>query len=117
MYTGFFDAASNRATWAFTIDLTDDDSGDAIDLTGATVNIAVRAQDARQSLLVGSSTDGKIAISTPATAGTFTVTFTPTDMAELEGNMYEVGIVVTLAGGTTHQVLVATLPVIDGVVA
>jgi hypothetical protein len=117
MYTGFFDAASNRATWAFTIDLTADDTDAAIDLTGATVNMAVSLQDARAPLLTGSSTDGKIAIGTPATAGSFAVTFTPTDMAALEGGMYDVGIVVILAGGTTHQVLVATLPVIDGVVA
>lgn len=116
MYTGFFDAASNRATWSFSITLTDDDTGDAIDLTGATVNIALRSQEMRGVELTGSSTDGKITIEPPATAGQFTVEFSKDDMSSLGAKLYDVGITVTLAGGTVHQVLVATLPLVDGIV-
>lgn len=116
MYTGALAAASNRATWTFSIELTDPDTDLAIDLTGATISIAVAEQQSKDALLTGSTVDGKIVIATPATDGAFTVTFPLTDMETLEAGLYDAGITVLLASGTTYQLLVATLPVIDGIV-
>ena len=116
MYTGALAAVSNRETWTFTVFLTDFDTGTAIDLTGASIDIAVREQRTATPLLTGSTTDGKIVISAPATGGSFVVTFTPTDMSVLVAGMYDVGVRVTVAAGTTFQLLVATLPVVDGIV-
>ena len=118
MYTGSLGAVSNRETWSFSMTLRDDDTGILVDLTGASLVIAVRDQQSSQPTLNGSTSDGKIVIGSPATNGTFTVTFPVTDMANLVGdNHYDVGLVVTLAGGTAHQIIKATLAVIDGVVA
>lgn len=116
MRTDAFRAASNRATWTFSIELTDPDTDTAIDLTGALIELAVRDQQSRQPLLTGSTSDGKLVISTPATGGIFTVTFSKTDMAVLPAGPYDVGLRVLLASGVTHQLIVSTLPVVDGVV-
>jgi hypothetical protein len=116
LYTGALAAASNRATWTFSIELTDPDTDLAIDLTGATIKVAVAEQQSKQALLTGSTGDGKVVIATPATGGAFTITFPLADMQTLEAGLYDVGITVTLANGTTYQLLVATLPVTDGIV-
>lgn len=115
MYTGALRAASNRATWTFSIELTDPDTDTAVDLTGALIELAVRDQQSKSPLMTGSTTDGKIVISTPATGGIFTVTFSKTDMAALPAGHYDCGVRVTLASGTSHQLIVGTLPVIDGI--
>jgi hypothetical protein len=117
MYTGSLGAVSNRETWSFSMTLRHDDTGALVDLTGAALRLAVSDQQSSQPTLTGSTSDSKIVIGTPATAGTFTVTFTPTDMAGLVGdNHYNVGLVLTLPGGTAHQIMKTTLAVIDGVV-
>src|SRR5262249_5639772 len=116
MYTGSLRAASNRAEWQFSVELTDPDTDLPIDLTGALIEIAVRDQQSRMPLLPGSSASGKIAIPVPATGGAFTVTFPKTDMATLCANMFDVGLRVSLASGRNYQLIVATLPVVDGVV-
>lgn len=116
MYTGALAAVSNRETWTFTVFLTDFDTDVVIDLTGASIDLAVKEQRTSTSLITGSTSDGKIVISTPATGGSFVVTFPPSDMANLSAGMYDVGVRVQVAAGTTYQLLVATLPVVDGIV-
>ena len=116
MYTGALQAASNRARWTFSVTLTDPVTDLPVDLTGATIELAVRDQQSKQPLLTGSNSDGKITIGTPATAGAFTVLFPRTDMATLHDGRYDVGLRVTLASGADFQLIVADLPVIDGVV-
>lgn len=112
MYTGTLAAASNRADWKFTCELVDSDTGDDIDLTGATITIAVRPQDASLPILTGTTAD-KITITG---TGTFDVAFTPADMHDLCAGSYDVGLTVLMASGTTYQLMSAVLPVIDGVV-
>jgi len=116
MYTGHLAAASNRARWTFQVELTDPATDLPVDLTGATLELAVREQQSKMPLLTGSTSDGRITIGTPATDGAFTVLFPRTDMATLADGMFDVGLHVTLASGADFQLLVATLPVIDGVV-
>jgi hypothetical protein len=116
MYTGHLGAASNRATWSSSVTLTSTVDNSAIDLTGASIELAVGDQQSKAVLLTGSTADGKVAIATPATGGIFTWTFTPDDMAVLADGHYDVGVTVTLANGTVHQLIVSTLVVIDGVV-
>jgi len=116
MYTGHLAAASNRARWTFQVELTDPATDAPVDLTGATLELAVREQQSKMALLTGSTSDGKITITAPATGGAFTVLFPRTDMATLHDGSYDVGLHVTLASGADFQLIVATLPVIDGVV-
>jgi hypothetical protein len=47
MYTGALPAVSNRETWSPSVTVTDD-TGNAIDVTGATITIGVREPESLQ---------------------------------------------------------------------
>ena len=116
MYTGALPAVSNRETWTFTVYLTDFDTDAAIDLTGAAIDIAMREKESKSPILTGSTSDGRVTIAAPETGGSFVVAVAAADMAAIGAGMYDVGARVTIASGTTFQLLVCTLPVVDGIV-
>lgn len=117
MYTGNLGAASNRATWSFSADLTDDDTDEAVDLTDALLKIAIRDQQSKRPLLEGSTANGKVTIEAPSTGGVFSVEFTPEDMSNLPADHYDVGMTAEMPDGTVHQIIAnCTLTVMDGVV-
>lgn len=115
MYTGAFAAVSNRETWSFSVTVTDD-AGVAVDLTGATIVVGVREPESLQPRATYTSGDGKLAITAPATGGVFTLNV-PMDHTTYPPGQYEVGVIVKLASGTKRQLIVATLPVVEGVVS
>ena len=117
MYNGSLKAESNRATWTFVVTVLDTTTDVAIDLTAALIELAVRSQQSVIPAMTGSSADGHIAILSPATAGQFRVTFTPAEMGLLLPGIYDVGIRLTQASGTVTQLLVAELPLVDGIIA
>jgi hypothetical protein len=112
MYTGSLPAVSNRETWLLSVTVTDD-AGAAVDLTGATVTIGVREPESLQPRITFTSGDGKLTI-TDATAGVFDLNV-DFDQATFPPGQYEVGVTVKLASGIKRTLVVATLPVIDGV--
>lgn len=114
MYTTALPAVSNRETWSLSITVTDA-AGAAVDLTGATITIGVREPESLQPRATYTSGDGKLAITLPATGGAFTLDV-PMDQTTYPPGQYEVGVIVKLASGVKRQLLVATLPVVDGVV-
>jgi hypothetical protein len=114
LYTGSLPAVSNRETWSLSVTVTDD-AGAAVDLTGATVTIGVREPESLQARATYTSGDGKLAISAPATGGIFTLN-ADLDPTTFPPGQYEVGVVIKLASGVKRQLVVATLPVVDGVV-
>ncbi len=116
MYTGNIAAASNRADFTFTTELVDPDTGDAVDLTGATITVAIREQNAQQACLTASTGNGKVTINSPATDGAFVTAFSPADMKTLRAGQYDIGILALLNTGITYQVLAGNLPIIDGVI-
>ena len=75
MYSGALRAQSNRARWTFSGELSDPDTDAPIDLTGTTIELAVRDQQSARPLLTGSTTDGRITTNAPATDSVFTVLF------------------------------------------
>ena len=113
MFTGALDAVSNRETWTLSVTITDD-TGTAVDLTGAVVTIGVREPEALQPRVTYTSGDGKLAIATPATSGVFTLNAN-LDPSLFPPAMYEVGVIIKLADGTKRTLVVATLPIVDGV--
>ena len=114
MYHGALDEVSNRETWTLPIAVTDD-TGAAFDLTGAVITIGVREPEALQPRVTYTSGDGKLAIVTPATSGIFMLN-ADLDPSLFPPAMYEVGVMIKLTGGTKRTLIVATLPVVDGVV-
>lgn len=102
---------SNRATWRDVIELTDADTGDAIDLSEADIVVEV-ADDCGRILLSATTDNGKVTV---LTAGSAEFVFTRDEMATLCPGTYRVGGTVTI-DGDTEQVFFGTVPVMDGVV-
>jgi hypothetical protein len=115
VYTGALSAVSNRETWTQSFTITNGDNGTAVDLTGAVVTIGIREPEALMPRVTYTSGDGKLAILTPATNGVFMIN-ADFDPSLFPPAMYEVGVMIRLAGGTKRTIVVATLPVVDGVV-
>ena len=116
MFTGTLDETSNAEDWIETLDLIDDSTGDPVDLTGASANLAVRAAGSALPVLTGTLTDGHLIVMGLATQGVLRIRFTKTAMLPLVANEYDVGLTITFADGTTEQIIRAQLPVVDGIV-
>lgn len=115
MYTGHFPAASNRADWSIQFELVDNDTGDPFDLTGYSIDLAVRSEGSVNPVLRASLSD-YIELQGDADEGVFLVSFPSTSMNGLSAGSYDVGIVLTSGTGGKTQLLAATLPVVDGIV-
>jgi hypothetical protein len=115
MYTGTLAAASNRADLQFTCEVVDPTTGADIDLTSATISVAIRPQDQSLSILSATSADGSNKV-TITGLGTFQVWFTPSDMKQLIAGLYDIGITILMPTGITFQLIAGVLPVVDGVI-
>lgn len=113
-YTGHIAAASNRADLKFRVELVDQATNDSVDFTGATITVALRPTSQSMPALSGTNADGHITV---IGLGVFDVRFTRAEMARFPPGDLDIGIVVTLADGVTHQLFAGQLPVVDGVVA
>jgi len=113
-YTGHVAAASNRADLLFKIVLTDPQTNDLVDFTGATITVALRQTSQQSPTLVGTNLDGHITVIGP---GEFDTHFTRNEMTQFPPGDIDIGVVVMLSDGITYQLLAGQLPVVDGVVA
>lgn len=102
---------SNRATWRDVIELTDGETGDLIDLTGADLVIEV-ADDCGRTVLSATTDNGKVTV---ISTGAAEFVFTRDEMAALCPGTYRLGGTVTI-DDETEQLFFGTVPVIDGVV-
>lgn len=109
---------SNRATWRDTIELTDGETGDPIDLTGASIVLEV-ADDCGRTVLSATTDNGKVVIVTDDSGnpvlGAAEFVFTRDEMTALCPGTYRLGGTVTI-DDDTEQLFFGTVPVIDGVV-
>jgi hypothetical protein len=103
---------SNRADWSDVIELTDADTGDAIDLSEAVIVVEV-ADDSGRRVLSATTGNGKVVVLAPGKAQ---FSFTRAEMSGLCPGTYRVGGTVTISG-VTEQVFFGTVPLVDGVVA
>jgi hypothetical protein len=114
MYIGSLPAASNRATYHQQFQIYDDENNEGVDLTGATIALEVRrpgCDSAELSAVLGSG----LAFA-DEDEGQFELTFTASQMRNLDPLTYECGITITQSDETV-QFLIGTLPVLDGVVS
>lgn len=132
MFQGTLNPVSNRADWFIDVELINDDTGEVVtDLDDVVFNFQVRAEppqgrtgryplndyygvygwSAGQTLLVATSGDQHITV----TDGVIEIHFTAQEMSRLLQGSYQVGLTAT-RNSIVEQELIATLPVIDGVV-
>jgi hypothetical protein len=87
-------------------------TGEAFDLSDATIVCALRDQRSGSIVLSATTANGGITLLDDAT---FQIWFTRAQMQGLGEGQYDIGCTVTL-NGETKQVILGTLPVLDGVV-
>jgi hypothetical protein len=112
-YIGRLDPISNRVGWLRTFEIDDDDTSETIDLTGASIVAEVR--DPRTGAIVISATtaNGQITIDD---TGVFTINAPLSPSGPLiRAGEYEVGVTATI-NGVPVQLIIGTLPILDGVV-
>ena len=105
-----FDAQPNGADWTDYVEVLDDDTGTAWDLSDTLIEMEVTDQLQRR-LLYGSTADGKIALA----ADGFEFSFPSTLMRDIRAGSYMVFVRFTDASsGTVAEPIIANLPVIEG---
>lgn len=104
--------ASNREDWTIQFYASAEDTGDALDFSGATINFALNDMDGTQ-ILTASTDDGSI--TTPST-GYVDISLTESQMSTLEAGSYQIGCNYEL-NGVTAQLFVGTASIYDGVVS
>ncbi len=129
LYQATLPPLTNRESWTQIIALTDADTGDPVDLTGATIQFEVRPARHHHNTSgyggfyggdgVG---DGPILSATTANGaitvldtGVFQAYFSETQMRGLRPGTYDVGCTIS-RDVDTRQVLVGHLPILNGVV-
>jgi hypothetical protein len=112
VFQGKLDPISNREDWTYVIEV-DDENGDPIDLTGASITVNIRDPRYRTTVLTGSTTDGTITV---LATGVFQIAFTAAQLQPCRPDTYEIGVVL-VQNGATIQLAIGLLPVVDGIMS
>ena len=115
MFTGRLAAVSNRQTWIEQVELTDKDTGTAIDLTDNSIVVEVRKTGCSTPTLTATTANGAVTFPSGASAGIFQWLFAESSMDDLDPGRYEVRVTSTVDAVTT-QLMIATVDVLDGYV-
>src|SRR5258708_1326741 len=115
MYHGNLDEVSNRETWTESFIIVNGDNGTAMNLTGAVITIGIREPEALPPGGTYTSGGGKLGMVVPATSGIVMIN-ADLDPSLFPPGQYEVGLMIKLASGLKRTIVVATLPIVDGVV-
>jgi hypothetical protein len=110
MLVGSLQPTSNREDWTVFYELTDGETGELIDLSGVD-EITVHVRDKHGRSLTATLGSGVTVVDT----GVFSWTFTEAQMRTLQAKTYEVGCTLK-SEDQTVQLLIGTLPVLDGIV-
>lgn len=113
MYQGIFPPRSNKAGWSLVVEVLDDDTGEDVDLTAAIVVFELRDPRYRTTALSATTANGRVTI---GAIGFFTVTFTALNMKTLCAETYEVGCTISNASSEPQQLILGTVPILDGIV-
>ena len=129
MYLVNFPQVSNSADWVETLELTSEDDGTPIDLTGCTITLQVWQQTTRgpgsvyagayygipsnsSPVLEATTANGKITVPAP---GVIQWAFRVTELNALAAGFYEVGMTIAKSPDTS-QLLLGVVPIVNGVV-
>lgn len=119
MFTGRLSPVSNRQTWIEQISIVDDETGVGIDLTGHSLTVEVRLPGTKTALLLATTANGLVTLIEDESEinSIFQFAFTDEQMDDLCAGTYEVGITDEAATGEVTQLMIATVQVLDGIVA
>lgn len=110
IHLGSFERTPNAADWSGYVEVLDDDTGTAFDLTSALIEMEVTDQDGIRRLY-GSTADGALDL----VGGGFEFAFVSTRMKDLRAGSYTVNIRITdSVTGYVQEPAIALLPVLEG---
>lgn len=109
---GTFPPVSNAADFLCDLSVTNDETGDGVDLSGATISVIVEGDACGVDLLTATTDNGKITLG--ADAGDFRFSFTDEEMSGLPAGSYRIGVMIEL-DGIRYQLVLADLPVVRGI--
>ena len=109
MYQGSLPATSNREDFEAIFQLVDEDTGDLINLTSASIEFDISDPGCRP-IITATTDNGKITLVEDTT---FRVAIARSEMASLCAGQYDVGATVENAG-ETRSFRIGALPVLDG---
>lgn len=112
-YVGSLGPISNKTGWRAEYEIDDADTGAPIDLAGASIVIEARDECTGWIAISATTGNGKITI---VDTGVFQVNVPPAETQCLHAGTYVVGATITL-NGESRQLIIGTLPVMDGVVS
>lgn len=115
MYLGSLPTASNRARYVLALTVIDENTGEAVDLTGYDVTFAIR-DPCDDTPLITLTVDNGID-DDEFDDGIIELTFTSTQMRTLDAKQYEVGCTITADGEDADQFIIGTIAVLDGVIS
>lgn len=114
MFDARFEPVSNRADWAQTFEIIDDDNGTIItDFTGVSVLIEVREQGCFSPRLSASFDNGKV---TDQGNGILEWLFPRSEMVGVCAGSYEIGVTIE-RDDFTSQFIIGVVPVVSGIVS
>lgn len=109
MYQGSLPATSNREDFEAIFQLVDEDTGDLISLTSASIEFDISEPGCRP-IITATTNNGKITLVEDTT---FRVAIARSEMESLCAGLYDVGATVENEG-ETRSFLIGSLPVLDG---
>ena len=115
MYDGTFTTQSNSANWIVTFQVLNDDTGEPMAISGATVRVRLK-DDGGGIALDGSTDDGVVTITADENGllSILTWDFSAARMRSVEEGTYDVFCLFEFVGGYVEQAIIGTLPVLDG---
>lgn len=111
MYGGYLAEQSNRGDWVEAATLTDEETGDLIDISGCRVTLTMRNLKTGQQALSGSTDGGEITL---PEMGTFLWTFDDQAMGGICPGAYEVGVRIS-QDDRTVQLIIGNINIVEGI--
>lgn len=102
---------SKGSDWIEIVELTDIDTGDPVDFTGATFTVSLRRKGDTSAEITGNNSSGQVI---SPEAGIVHIQFMASSIASLEPGEYDIGLKIE-RDGFTESLIIGTLPVIDGI--
>ena len=112
-FNGTLDPVSTRAGWTQLFEIVDQDTGEPVDLTGASIVVEVRHPHRGAVVLSATSANGKVSL---VDVGTIQLSIAPAETQCLAPGSYDVGATIAL-NGETRQLIIGSLPIVDGIVS
>ena len=113
MLTATFEPVTNREDWTDLVEVRDVDN-ELMDLSSATIVVAVAESDCDRVVLTASTDNGAVTIQG---MGTFEFMFTKEQTRGLQAaHTYKVGCTIAI-NGTTRQLWIGSVPILHGIVS